>query len=70
VFVLHGAGDNVIPATEALWLAHDLPSALVRASLVSPAIQHVELQGQPTLGDEIALVHFLSAVLEEADEMR
>jgi dienelactone hydrolase len=68
VFVLHGAGDNVIPATEALWLAHDLPPRLLRASLVSDAIQHVELQGKPTLGDELALVHFISGVLEAADD--
>jgi acetyl esterase/lipase len=66
VYLLHGAGDNVIPATETLWLAHDLPPARLRASLVSPAIQHVELQGEPSLGDELALVHFLSQVLEEA----
>jgi dienelactone hydrolase len=70
VFLLHGAGDNVIPATETLWLAHDLPARVVRESLVSPAIQHVELQGEPTLGDEVALVHFLSGVLEAADDER
>jgi dienelactone hydrolase len=70
VFVLHGAGDNVIPPTEALWLTHDLPHRWLRASLVSAAIQHVELQGEPTLGDELALVHFMSGVLEAADESR
>jgi pimeloyl-ACP methyl ester carboxylesterase len=70
VFVLHGTGDNVIPATEALWLTHDLPSRLLGASLVSPAIQHVELQGEPTLADRLALVHFMSGVLEAADERR
>jgi pimeloyl-ACP methyl ester carboxylesterase len=68
VFLLHGAGDNVIPASETLWLAHDLPAHRLRASLVSPAIQHVELQGEPSLGDELALVHFLSDVLEEATD--
>ena len=70
VFLLHGAGDNVIPASETLWLAHDLPPQVLRAELVSPAIQHVELQGEPTLGDELALVHFLSGVLEATDERR
>jgi hypothetical protein len=70
VFLLHGAGDSVIPATETLWLAHDLPRDRLRASLVSPAIQHVELQGEPSLGDELALVHFLSDVLEEARTTR
>jgi dienelactone hydrolase len=70
VFLLHGAGDNVIPATETLWLAHDLPPRVLRESLVSTAIQHVELQGQPSVGDELALVHFLSGVLEAADDER
>jgi pimeloyl-ACP methyl ester carboxylesterase len=68
VFLLHGAGDTVIPATETLWLARDLPADRLRASLVSPAIEHVELHGTPTLGDQMALVHFLSDVLEATDD--
>ena len=70
VFLLHGAGDNVIPATETLWLAHDLPRRVLREALVSDAIQHVELHGEPAVGDELALVHFLSGVLEAADDER
>jgi pimeloyl-ACP methyl ester carboxylesterase len=65
VFLLHGAGDSVIPATETEWLAHDAPN--VRDVLVSPAIVHVELEGEPSLADKVALVHFMADVLAEAE---
>ena len=64
VFFLHGAGDSVIPASETEWLAHDTPRGMLRAALVSPAIEHVELEGQPSLGDQLALVHFMGDVLD------
>ena len=64
VFLLHGAGDRVIPSSETEWLAHDTPRAMLRAALVSPAIEHVELEGQPSLGDQLALVHFMGDVLD------
>jgi pimeloyl-ACP methyl ester carboxylesterase len=67
VFLLHGAGDSVIPATETLWLAADVPKGLVRAELVSPALVHVELEGEPDLKDKWALVHFMAEVLEAAE---
>lgn len=63
VYLLHGAGDNVIPAAEAEWLAHELGPARVRGFLVSPVISHVETGGRPTGGDEAELVHFLAEVL-------
>jgi acetyl esterase/lipase len=68
VFLLHGAGDRVIPSSETEWLAHDTPRAMLRAALVSPAIEHVELEGQPSLGDQLALVHFMGDVLDAAEE--
>ncbi len=64
VFLLHGAGDSVIPATETSWLARDVPPALVRDVLVSPALVHVELDKGPSIADRWALVHFMSDVLE------
>lgn len=64
-FLLHGAGDNVIPATETLWLARDLPPGAARAVLVSPAIVHVEL-GKVSSRDRWDLVHFLAGVLDAA----
>jgi hypothetical protein len=66
LYLLHGAGDTVIPATETLWLAHDAPPAAVRAVLVSPALVHVELEGEPGAGEKWALVHFMAQVLRDA----
>jgi dienelactone hydrolase len=66
VFLLHGAGDTVIPATETLWLAVDVPRGLVREVLVSPAVVHVELEGEPSLREKWALVHFMAEVLDAA----
>jgi dienelactone hydrolase len=45
ILLLHGAGDNVVPPTEALWLARDLPPGVLKGVLVTPAIGHVELGG-------------------------
>jgi pimeloyl-ACP methyl ester carboxylesterase len=67
VFLLHGAGDNVIPPTETEWLARELPEGVRRDVLVSDAIQHVELHGEPSLGDKLALVHFMADVLEATE---
>ncbi|MBS2019731.1 MAG: hypothetical protein JST00_43110 [Deltaproteobacteria bacterium] len=69
VYLLHGEGDTVIPATETVWLAKDVPASSLRAVLVSPAIQHVELK-EPTLGDKWALVHFMSQIITEAEASR
>jgi pimeloyl-ACP methyl ester carboxylesterase len=66
VFLLHGAGDAVIPATETLWLARDVPSGLVQDELVSPALVHVELEGEPSAREKWALVHFMAEVLAAA----
>jgi acetyl esterase/lipase len=69
-FLLHGAGDRLIPASEAEWLAHDVPRPLLRAALISRAIEHVELEGEASLSDELALVHFMSDVLDATDARR
>jgi acetyl esterase/lipase len=69
VYLLHGEGDKVIPASETLELAKDVPPARLRAVLVTPAIQHVELKG-PTPLDKWDLVHFMGQVLGEAEAAR
>jgi dienelactone hydrolase len=69
VYLLHGAGDTVIPATETMWLAHDVPAASLRSVLVSPAIEHVELK-EPSLSDQWSLVHFMGDVIGEAEAAR
>jgi hypothetical protein len=69
VYLLHGAGDTVVPATETMWLAHDVPPSSLRAVLVSPAIEHVELK-EPSVSDQWALVHFMGDVIGEAEAAR
>jgi dienelactone hydrolase len=66
VFLLHGEGDNVIPYSETLWLAHDTPPRYLREALVSAAIQHVEIHGEPTAKERWELVDFMANVLAEA----
>ena len=69
VYLLHGEGDTVIPATETLWLAQDVPPSRLKSALVSPAIEHVELKS-PTAADKWALVHFMGQVIGEAEGSR
>lgn len=66
VMLLHGAGDNVIPPSETLWLAKDIPAIDLRGVLISPAISHVELGKGATYMDKARLVHFIEQVLSEA----
>jgi pimeloyl-ACP methyl ester carboxylesterase len=66
VYLLHGAGDSVIPASETLWLARDVPQGLVRDVLVSPAVVHVEMTVEPSAREKFALVHFMAEVLDAA----
>ncbi|MCC6647037.1 MAG: alpha/beta hydrolase, partial [Polyangiaceae bacterium] len=71
VFLLHGAEDDVVPASEARWIWSELPSRARGALLVSPSLGHVELKGAPRIADEAALVEFMSGVLRAAwDEPR
>jgi dienelactone hydrolase len=68
VYLLHGEGDNVIPAAETLWMAHDLPPAMLSAMLVSPVLSHVNLDGpSPGARDEWQLMHFFAEVMEAAE---
>lgn len=69
VYLLHGEGDTVIPASETHWLALDVPPERLRTTLVSPAIEHVELKS-PTAADKWALVHFMGEVIGEAEASR
>ena len=70
VFLLHGAGDTVIPAAETAWLASEVPADVLREALVSPAIVHVEMDDGTALSDQWALVRFMARVLEAADAAR
>jgi pimeloyl-ACP methyl ester carboxylesterase len=67
VLLLHGSADNVIPPSEMLWLQHDIPPGFLKEALVSPAISHASMQGEPSLADKARLVHFMARMLELAD---
>jgi pimeloyl-ACP methyl ester carboxylesterase len=69
VYLLHGAGDTVIPATETEWLARDVPSRDLKATLISPALVHVDLSGGVTLAQKWQLVDLLSKVLRATDKL-
>jgi hypothetical protein len=67
VYLLHGEADNIIPAAETLWMAHELPGTTLQAVLVSPVLAHLDLESaQPSALDEWRLVHFLALVMHAA----
>jgi pimeloyl-ACP methyl ester carboxylesterase len=68
VFLLHGAGDTVIPPTETMWLAEDVPHSLLEGALVSNALVHVELDATTTVRDRASLVHLMAGLLTIADD--
>jgi dienelactone hydrolase len=62
VYLLHGRGDNVVPPSETEWADVEL-GARPHAALVSPLIEHVELDKPAGLGDKLALLDFVAALL-------
>jgi len=69
IFLLHGAGDSVIPPTETEWLARAVPPGMLRDVLVSKALVHVEPGGQPTWHEQWELLHFVADVLAALDRV-
>ena len=69
IFLLHGAGDTVIPATETAWLARDVPASQLRDVLISRALVHVEPGGQATWYEQWELLHFVAEVLAELERV-
>ncbi|HEV2578750.1 MAG TPA: alpha/beta hydrolase [Acidobacteriaceae bacterium] len=68
VYLLHGAGDNVIPSAETEWMAAELPRSSLKAELISPVLSHLNLDGAgPTIADQLRLVHFFAEVLHAAE---
>ncbi len=66
VYLLHGQGDNIIPAAETLWMASELPPKTLKAALVSPVLSHVNFDGKPSTGDNWRLLHFFAQVMHSA----
>jgi hypothetical protein len=69
VFLLHGAGDTIIPSSETLWLAQDVPPNELQASLVSPALVHVNMGDKITWQQQWRLVDFMAQVLEATEKL-
>jgi pimeloyl-ACP methyl ester carboxylesterase len=68
VYLLHGAGDNIIPSAETEWMASELPKRSLKAVLISPVLSHLDLDGaRPTMADQLKLVHFFAGVLHAAE---
>src|SRR5262249_16887712 len=66
VLLLHGSGDNIIPATETLWLANEVPKPRLKEALITPELSQVDMKNGPSLGDRARVVHFVAEMLEEA----
>ena len=68
VYLLHGEGDNIIPAAETLWMASELPRATLQEVLVSPVLSHVDLdETKPAVREQWRLVHFFALVMNAAE---
>lgn len=67
VLLLHGANDDIIPYTESLWLEREIPSGMLKQSLVTPLLSHVDLQ-EVSVRDRMAVVHFMAVLLQMAEE--
>ena len=68
VYLLHGAGDNIIPSAETQWIGSELPSETLKASLITPVLSHLDMDATtPTLSDNLRLVHFFALILQAAE---
>ncbi|HEX4603610.1 MAG TPA: alpha/beta hydrolase [Candidatus Angelobacter sp.] len=70
VYLLHGAGDTIIPSSETLWLAKDVPPDQLRVALVSPALAHVDMGDKVTWQQQWQLADFMAQVLDAADKLQ
>lgn len=62
VYLLHGTGDSVIPPEETAWADKELGERPHRA-LITPLIEHVELDAHFRIGDALDLVDFMAALI-------
>jgi hypothetical protein len=69
VFLLHGAGDTIIPSSETLWLAQDVPAGELKSALLSPALVHVNMGDKVTWQQQWQLVDFMAQVLDAAEKL-
>ena len=67
VFLLHGADDAVIPSSETLWLARDVPANHLAASLITPVISHVDTNYAPGFRSQWRLISFMAHVFHQLE---
>jgi hypothetical protein len=68
VYLLHGQGDNIIPAAETLWMASELPKSTSKEVLISPVLLHIDLDAaKPKALDQWRLVHFFALLMHDAE---
>jgi len=68
VYLLHGEADNIIPSAETQWMEAEMPSETLKASLISPVLSHLDMDGKaPGPLDQWRLVHFFALVLHAAE---
>jgi dienelactone hydrolase len=66
VYLLHGTGDNVVPAIESTLLARDLAARGVPVHvLLTPLITHAEVDRASTINATWRLIHFWARLLDE-----
>ena len=66
VFALHGSDDHLIPPSETLWLAHDVPPGMLAYALITSALTHVEIGAQATFAERFQTIHFMAGILAAA----
>ena len=68
VYLLHGEGDNIIPAAETQWMESELPATTLKAALITPVLSHIDVNGAyPGWLDNLRLVHFFSLIIRAAE---
>lgn len=65
VYLLHGAGDNIIPAVETALLARTLQGRTKVRYLPSGFLTHADVSSRPTLGEALSAIAFWKAALGE-----
>ena len=66
VFLVHGAGDPIIPSIETRFLAAEVPNGWLRQSVITPLLRHTEFPEPPKLSETWQLVRFLKGIYEAA----
>jgi dienelactone hydrolase len=62
VYLVHGSGDSVIPPSETEWAAAELGAA-DHIALVTPLMEHVEVNKTAGITDKLALLRFIAQLL-------